>query len=130
MTRLIQDLQDLIEHDQASAREVLPGLVARMPKSVDAQLLLARAHLRALEVAPALTHYEAAAALDPGNVEILNQIGLCRVAMGRYDLAFEAYKAALERNGNSLAGGMCALMLHRLGRARRRLRPMARCSPE
>ena len=116
MTHLIQDLQDLIEHDQAAAHALLPGLVARMPRSVDAQLLLARAHLRALEIAPALMHYEAASTLDPGNVEILNQTGLCRVAMGHYELAFEAYKTAFERSGNSLSGVMCALMLHRLDR--------------
>lgn len=41
------------------------SILSRLPKSVEARVLLGNSYLRSLEVAPALEHYRAALAMDP-----------------------------------------------------------------
>ncbi|WP_158818016.1 hypothetical protein [Methylocapsa sp. S129] len=68
MSALSGDLRDLIEHDQKSARPLLSDLVARLPKSAEARVLLANSYLRSLEAAPALEHSEPGLANVHGHV--------------------------------------------------------------
>jgi tetratricopeptide (TPR) repeat protein len=110
------DLRDLIEHDQESARPLLSDLVARLPKSAEARVLLGNSYLRSLEAAPALEHYRVAHALDPKNLAIRHQMGLCAVAMGDYEGALGCYREALSLSPQEHSAAMAALMLHRLGR--------------
>ncbi|WP_371418393.1 CDC27 family protein, partial [Methylocapsa sp. S129] len=116
MSALSGDLRDLIEHDQKSARPLLSDLVARLPKSAEARVLLANSYLRSLEAAPALEHYRAAHALDPKNLSIRHQMGLCAVVQGDYEGALGFYREALSLSPQEHSASMAALMLHRLGR--------------
>ena len=118
MTALSGDLRALIETDQKAARPLLADLVARLPHSTQARVLLANSYLRSLEVAPALEHYRAALALDPKNVAILCQMGLCAIALGDCEGALGLYGQAQAIAPHAHAAAMAALMLHRLGRAR------------
>lgn len=90
MTHLMEFVQDLIERDQVAVRMAMPGLVMRMSKWVDVQLL------RALEFVSMLANCQAAAALTPGNGDLLNRIGRRRVAMGHRDLVFESYNSIFD----------------------------------
>ncbi len=116
MPNLIDDLVQMIEFDQKSARSLLIDLAERLPDSAQARALLARTYLRALEIEPALETFRVASALDPNDVGILNQIGLCLVALGRYDAALTAFERAGAKQNSSLSPVLCALMQHRLGK--------------
>lgn len=116
MSSLSGDLRELIEHDQKAARPLLIDLVARLPKSTEARVLLANSYLRSLEVAPALEHYRAALALDPKSLPILHQMGLCAIAMGDNEGALATYLQAFSISPEAHTAGMAALLLHRLGR--------------
>ena len=116
MPTLSGGLRDLIEHDQKAARPLLIDLVARLPKSTEARVLLANSYLRSLEVAPALEHYRAAFALDPKSLPILHQMGLCAIAMGDYEGALATYRQAFSIAPEAHPAAMAALLLHRLGR--------------
>jgi tetratricopeptide (TPR) repeat protein len=118
MTALSGDLRALIETDQKAARPLLADLVARLPHSTEARVLLGNSYLRSLEIAPALEHYRAALALDPKSVAILSQMGLCAIALGDYEGALGLYGQAQAIAPQAHAAAMAALMLHRLGRAR------------
>jgi tetratricopeptide (TPR) repeat protein len=95
---------------------LLTELVECLPKSVEARVLLANSYLRSLEVVPAMEHYRAALAVEPKNLPVLNQMGLCAVAMGDFEGALGLYRQAFAMSPEIHAGGMSALMLHRLGR--------------
>jgi tetratricopeptide (TPR) repeat protein len=116
MSVLSEDLRQLIEHDQKSARPLLHDLVERLPKSAEARALLAQSYLRSLEAAPALEHYRIAHALDPKNLAIRHQMGLCSVALGDYASALDIYVEAAKTAPTEHSEAMAALMLHRLGR--------------
>jgi len=118
MTALGGDLRALIETDPTSARRLLADLVARLPNSREARVLLGNSYLRSLEVAPALEHYRAALALDPKSAAILCQMGLCAIALGDAEGALGLYGQAQGIAPQAHAAAMAALMLHRLGRAR------------
>src|SRR4051794_30357470 len=93
---LSDDLRQLIEHDQKSARPLLHDLVERLPQSPEARALLAQSYLRSLEAAPALQHYRIAHGLEPKNLGIRHQMGLCAVALGDYEAALKIYQDAVE----------------------------------
>jgi tetratricopeptide (TPR) repeat protein len=116
MTNLIGDLRDLIEHDQKSARPLLMDLVERLPKSVEARVLVATSYLRSLEPVPALQHFRAAAALAPSDLSIRHQMGLCAISAGDYETALTIFREALSLSPKEHATTMMALILHRLGR--------------
>jgi tetratricopeptide (TPR) repeat protein len=116
MTALSEDLRQLIERDQQSARPLLHDLVERLPKSAEARALLGQSYLRSLEAAPALEHYRLAHELDPKNLGIRHQMGLCAVALGDYESALKIYQEAAATPPVEHSEAMAALMLHRLGR--------------
>jgi len=116
MASLPDDLRQLIEHDQQTARPLLMDLAARMPNSAEAQSLLAHSYLRSLEAGAALEHYRRAHQLDPNNLFYRQQMGLCAVAVGDYAAAYEFYAKAREIAPSEHSEAMAALMLHRLGR--------------
>ena len=117
MATLAEDLRHTIERDQWAARPLLHDLVARLPKSVEARSLLAQSYLRSLEAAPALEHYRAASALDPNNLGLRHQMGLCASALGDYEQALKIFQDANALQANEHSQSMTGLMLHRLGRA-------------
>ena len=116
MATLAEDLRQAIERDQWLARPLLHDLVARLPNSVEARALLAQSYLRSLEAQPALEHYRIAHQLDPKNIGILHQMGLCALALGDYDAALEIFKQANAIAPNEHSQSMAGLLLHRLGR--------------
>src|SRR5271163_3365023 len=116
MSALSGDLRQLIERDQKAARPLLHDIAARLPNSAEAQALLAQSYLRSLEAAPALEHYRAAHALDPKNLAIRHQMGLCAVTLGDYEGALTIFREAISIPPTEHAEVMAALMLHRLGR--------------
>lgn len=117
MATLAEDLRQTIERDQWAARPLLHDLVERLPKSVEARALLAQSYLRSLEAAPALEHYAIASALDPNNLVLRHQMGLCATALGRYEQALAIFQDANALQANEHSQTMTGLMLHRLGRA-------------
>jgi tetratricopeptide (TPR) repeat protein len=116
MATLPEDLRQLIEFDQQSAKPLLHDLVARLPKSAEARGLLAQSYLRSLEVGPALEHYRVAHELDPKNLHYRQQMGLCAVAAGDYESAYKFYLSAKEIAPTEHSEALAALMLHRMGR--------------
>jgi hypothetical protein len=116
MPTLVEDLRQVIERDQWAARPLLHDLVERMPKSVEARLLLAQSYLRSLEAAPALQHYRLAHELEPKNIGIFHQMGLCATAMADYETALKIFQDANAATANEHSQSMCGLLLHRLGR--------------
>jgi len=116
MSALSTDLRQFIERDQKSARPLLHDLVTRLPTSGEARALLAHSYLRSLEAAPALEHYRAAHALEPKNLAIRHQMGLCAVALGDYEGALKVFQDAMSIAPTEHSATMTALMLHRLGR--------------
>jgi tetratricopeptide (TPR) repeat protein len=117
MATLVEDLRQAIERDQWVARPLLHDLADRMPKSVEARVLLAHSYLRSLEAAPALEHYRRAHELDPKNVGIRHQMGLCATAMADYETALKIFQEAQAETPNEHSQSMQGLLLHRLGRA-------------
>lgn len=116
MSAIGGDLRQLIESDQKAARPLLHDLVERLPKSAEARALLANSYLRSLEAAPALDHYRLAHALEPANLGVRHQMGLCAVALGDYEDALAIYREAMEIAPREHSAAMAALMLHRLGK--------------
>lgn len=116
MATLADDLRQTIESDQWVARPLLHDLVERLPKSVEARSLLAQSYLRSLEAQPALDHYRIAHDLDPQNIAILHQMGLCALALGAYEPALEIFLKANAVSPNEHSVSMAGLLLHRLGR--------------
>ena len=116
MATLVEDLRQAIERDQWAARPLLHDLVERLPNSVEARSLLAQSYLRSLEAAPALAHYRIAHQLDPKNILLRCQMGLCATALGDYEAALEIFRAANAVTANEHSQSMAGLMLHRLGR--------------
>ena len=117
MATLADDLRQTIERDQWAARPLLHYLVGRLPRSVEARALLAQSYLRSLEAAPALEHYRIASALEPGNLMLRHQMGLCATALGDYEAALTIFRDANAVQANEHSQSMMGLMLHRLGRA-------------
>jgi tetratricopeptide (TPR) repeat protein len=115
-TPLTDDMMDLIEHDNARARNLLHGLVAETPQSIEARYLLAQSYLRSMEVAEALPLYQAVLERDPSIVEARHAIGYCRFVLGDNDGALLAYRDAFAKASTAHALAMCALILHRLNR--------------
>ncbi len=127
MTTLSDDIRQLIQVDYLSARPLLHDLVARLPNSVEARTLLALSYLRVLETEPAIAHYRAAHLLDPHDLEIRQQIGLCALNMGDYAAALEVFREAMSPEPAELSSAMAALMLHRLGRIEESIGVYAEC---
>ena len=80
MSTLSGDLRQLIESDQQTARPVLRDLAERLPRSIEARSLLAQSYLRSLELTPALENYRLAHELEPNNLGLRHQMGLCAIA--------------------------------------------------
>ena len=116
MASLAEDLRQAIERDQWVARPLLHDLVERLPQSVEARALLAQSYLRSLEAQPALDHYRIAHELDPKNIGILHQMGLCALALGAYEPALDIFNQANVITPNEHSQSMAGLLLHRLGR--------------
>ena len=116
MATLPDDLRQLIEFDQQSARPLLQDLVTRLPNSAEARALLAQSYLRSLEVQPALEHYRIASELDPKSLNYRQQLGLCAVAAGDYEAAYKFYLSAKEIAPTEHSEALAALMLHRMGK--------------
>jgi tetratricopeptide (TPR) repeat protein len=116
MPTLVEDLRQAIERDQWVARPLLHDLAERLPGSVEARALLAQSYLRSLEAARALEHYRIAHELDPKNLAIRHQMGLCAAVLGDYEAALTIFRDANSAQANEHSQGMMALLLHRLGR--------------
>lgn len=116
MSSLSGDLRKLIEYNQEETRSVLTDLVRRLPRSLEARLLLANSYMRSLEATQALEHYRICLSLDPQNRAVLHQAGLCAIATGDLEGALQLYCRAFSAAPNSHSATMAALMLHRLGR--------------
>ena len=116
MATLVEDLRQVIERDQWAARPLLHDLVERLPKSVEARALLAQSYLRSLEAAAALEHYRIAQELEPRNLVIRHQMGLCATALGDYEQALTIFRDANAVQANEHSQSMTGLLLHRLGR--------------
>ena len=116
MPTLVEDLRQVIERDQWAARPLLHDLVQRMPKSIEARVLLAQSYLRSLEATPALEHYRLAHELDPKNIGIRHQMGLCATALADYETALKIFQDAQATTPNEHSQSMSGLLLHRLGR--------------
>jgi len=113
---LSDDIRDLIEHDTTEAQHLLRTLTDALPRSAEAHLLLATAHLRRLEFPQALAGYRQTLALDPRNDEAHRNLGFCLLAMGDYEGALAAYRQALALVQGAYALRFIALLCHRLGR--------------
>ncbi len=116
MATLVEDLRQVIERDQWVARPLLHDLVERLPNSVEARALLAQSYLRSLEAKSALDHYRIASELDPKNIAIRHQMGLCATTLGDYETALAIFRDANAAAPNEHSQSMAALLLHRLGR--------------
>jgi tetratricopeptide (TPR) repeat protein len=116
MATLVEDLRQVIERDQWVARPLLHDLVERLPKSVEARALLAQSYLRSLEAKAALEHYRIAHELDPKNLALRHQMGLCATTLGDYELALSFFRDANAVTPNEHSQSMTGLLLHRLGR--------------
>jgi tetratricopeptide (TPR) repeat protein len=116
MATLVEDLRQAIERDQWLARPLLHDMVERLPYSVEARALLAQSYLRSLEAKPALEHYRIAHQLDPKNLVILHQMGLCATTLGDYEGALAIFQQANATAANEHSQSMSGLLLHRLGR--------------
>jgi tetratricopeptide (TPR) repeat protein len=116
MATLVEDLRQAIERDQWLARPLLHDMVERLPKSVEARALLAQSYLRSLEAGPALEHYRIAHELDPKNLALRHQMGLCATTLGDYEAALAIFQAANALQANEHSQSMAGLLLHRLGR--------------
>jgi tetratricopeptide (TPR) repeat protein len=116
MATLVEDLRQIIERDQWTARPLLHDIVERVPKSVEARALLAQSYLRSLEAAAALEHYRVAHELDPKNIVLRHQMGLCATALGDYEAALAIFRDANAVTANEHSQSMAGLLLHRLGR--------------
>jgi hypothetical protein len=116
MASLVEDLRQAIERDQWVARPLLHDLAERLPKSVEARALLAQSYLRSLEARTALEHYGIAHELDPKNIAIRHQMGLCATAIGEYETALTIFRDANVLQPNEHSQTMSGLLLHRLGR--------------
>lgn len=127
MTTLSDDIRQLIQVDYLSARPLLHDLVAQLPNSVEARTLLALSYLRVLETEPAMAHYRAAHLLDPQDLDIRQQIGLCALNMGDYEAALQVFRDAMPLEPAELSSAMAALMLHRLGRIEESIGVYAEC---
>ena len=127
MPTLPDDLRQLIEYDQLSARPLLHDLAERLPRSAEARALLGQSYLRSFEVAPALEHYKIAHDLDPKNLHYRQQLGLCAVAMGDYQGAYNYYQEAKQLAPTEHSEALSALMLHRLGRFQESFQSTLRC---
>ena len=117
MSTLSGDLRQLIESDQQTARPVLRDLAERLPRSIEARSLLAQSYLRSLELTPALENYRLAHELEPNNLGLRHQMGLCAIALGDYAQALAIFADAAKLAPTEHSEAMAALMLHRLGRA-------------
>jgi tetratricopeptide (TPR) repeat protein len=113
---LTDDLKDLIEHETTEAQALLRGLAAALPRSVEARLLLATAHLRRLELSQALIHFRETLELDPKNDEALRYVGFCLLAMGDCEGALAAYRHAFATVPSAGALRFIGLLSHRLNR--------------
>jgi len=116
MATLVEDLRQVIERDQWAARPLLHDLVERLPNSVEARALLAQSYLRSLEAAAALEHYRIAHQLEPKNMVLRCQMGLCATALGDYEGALQIFLDANAVTANEHSQTMAGLLLHRLGR--------------
>jgi Tubulin-tyrosine ligase family/Anaphase-promoting complex, cyclosome, subunit 3 len=116
MATLLEDLRQLIEYNQQTARPLLRELAARLPNSAEAASLLAQSYLRSLEFAPALEHYGKAHELDPKNLFYRQQMALCAIVAGDYEAAYSYYVKAKEIAPTEHSEVMAALMLHRMGK--------------
>jgi hypothetical protein len=113
---LVEDLRQVIERDQWVARPLLHELVERLPRSVEARALLAQSYLRSLEAKAALEHYGIAAELDPKNLGLRHQMGLCAMTLGDYEVALGIFRDSNIVAANEHSQAMAGLLLHRLGR--------------
>jgi|GEM_PF-1566330 len=115
---LSDDLRYLIEYDILKVQRILRMLVAELPRSFDARILLGDSHLRALEFPAALAQYQAALAIDPKSRMAMAKIALCGIYIGQDEAALRGFEAlhTTGRDDQSLA--LAGLMLHRLGRTR------------
>jgi tubulin polyglutamylase TTLL6/13 len=116
MAGLSDDLRHLIEYDILRAKRILRGIVAELPRSIEARLLLGDTHMRAQEIADAVVHYRAARALQPTSGLLQVRLALCALYLGDLTTALEGFerlhRAAPDEQSLVLAG----VLLHRLGR--------------
>lgn len=106
----------MIEHDALRARRLLRELVAEMPRSGEARLLLARSHARGLEFEAALEQYQAAVAIDPRNAQAVEGAAFSSLALGRAAEALAGYERLMAIAPGPWPQVLRGCLLHRLGR--------------
>ena len=106
----------LIESDRGRAVAELEALTAREPQSIEAHLLLARAHQRRLDFQGCLAAARAVLALDRNHREALHQAATSLLASGDPEAALGAYEEAFRRTRSSGSLLLASVLRHRLGR--------------
>ena len=113
---LSDDLRAMIEHETTEAQVLLGTLAAALPRSVEANLLLAQSRLRRMEYEPALAAYRQVLALDPRHEEALHSVGICYMALDDAAGAMAAFRHALATVASAGALRAIGMLEHRGGR--------------
>ena len=113
---LSDDLRYLIEYDISRVKRILRDLVAELPQSVEARILLGDTHLRALEFDSAVEQYRAGLEVQPKSRLLVAKLALCGIYTGRYADALQGFEALHRAGRDEQALGLAGIMLHRVGR--------------
>lgn len=116
MDALLADLQNYIDTDQYSSRSLLDSLEKKLPQSVAVRTLIAQAHMRIEEIDLALDNFNKALELNPQDLDLRCQVGVCTLAMGDYEKAFAIFSECQAAAPSEVAQVMMGLLAHRLGR--------------
>lgn len=96
---------------------VLKKIMQEYPKFLPAYVEMAEVHMRSRQVESAIQVLSVGLKVSPDDPVLLNNIGMCWVVKGQYDLALSMFsRAAASRPGDSRHRANMALALGMLGR--------------
>ncbi len=113
---LSDDLRYLIEYDILKVKRILRGLIAELPQSFEARILLGDTHLRALEFDAAIAQFRAALAIQPNSRMVVAKLALCAIYTGNYEAALHGFERLHRAGRDEQALVLAGVLLHRLGR--------------
>jgi len=94
--RLKTASERLLRGDYSGAVDVLTPLVKQLPEYFQAQFLMGAAQLAAHRPALALPCLLKAAALEPLNLQVLSNLGICYQSLGDLKLSLQYHKATVD----------------------------------
>ena len=113
---LSDDLRYLIEYDILRVMRILRTLVAELPRSFEARILLGDAHLRALEFDAAIEQYRAALSIEKGSRIATAKLALCAIYTGKDESALRGFEWLHSTGRDDQSVALAGLMFHRLNR--------------